>query len=259
MTKSLRCVADPKISLPTLEDTKDKLCAQNEDLCKAVDIDSHAGHFGAYQMCNTTEKASWVFNQFHLSTGDQSVCGSSGGLLQKEIPDKDISTNCKIFLKQAGPNGTGTVTFDPVDKSPRNFEVGPDTLSTGKKVGIGIGVLSGVLVLAVFLIWLRKRSKRGQNDTPARAIHELPNMDLEKDEESPRQGVRELGSQGEIVEIDDGRVHGLGLYEMAGGEHEMRDLHGRSKENIHVGMYPEMTDPKIDTRDHARHPRDGFI
>jgi X8 domain len=161
MMQSLQCVANPSVSIESLTATRSKLCKQNRDLCGGAETDPENGRHGSYALCNMTEKASWVINKFYLSlNGDKSSCTSSGGLL-REGQVNGTSVDCKNYLDQAGPEGTGIVTYR-TKEAQMNVTDG-HSIGTGAKAGIAIGVIGALALAIVLVLWrliMKKRKKQ---------------------------------------------------------------------------------------------------
>jgi 1,3-beta-glucanosyltransferase GAS1 len=156
MIQSLHCVTSTSTSSELRHATRKKLCQQNPSWCGATYTDPVSGKSGSYVMCNVTEKESWVLDKLYRSSdNDRSACISSGGQIQQDI---ELSSHCKIFLDQAGPEGYGIVTHDI--KAIQITDAGGDSFGTAAKIGIAIGVVGAIIITTGLVIWLRARRKR---------------------------------------------------------------------------------------------------
>ena len=92
-----------------------RLCTADPAFCRAVTSDGRAGFYPSYRFCNMTERAGWALNQQYLAAGgnDPSACAAAGGEAQDPTPARMAGPECEALLRQAGPAGTGTITFTP--------------------------------------------------------------------------------------------------------------------------------------------------
>ena len=80
-----------------------------------VTANGSTGVYGAYSMCNATQRLSYAFNQYYLNqiatnTQNNNPCDFSGAA-QKVTPK--IASGCGSVLSQAGSSGTGAITNAP--------------------------------------------------------------------------------------------------------------------------------------------------
>jgi hypothetical protein len=156
------------------------------------------------------ERASWVFNQLFLSgTTNTTQCNSVGGIIQTPVPSTSIPNDCEIFLRQAGPDGLGTVTFTPLPSSNPTKNNGGHTnnrsLTSASKAGIGVSVVViTLLLLAMIATYIRFQKKKKISLPPEREEFqkaELPDSEIAKSPSSARQQRPEIGG-GQMIEID---------------------------------------------------------
>jgi hypothetical protein len=143
------------------------LCALNQSWCLGSRRDTENGEYGAFSSCNSTERGSWILNQFFNATGgDRAACTSAGGIIRESGPIRPLLPRCSSILRQAGPLGTGLFTAhsafkrDIDGKSERHF-------STKDKVGSGhIAILVFVISLSagVYHLWLHSKIT-GKNES----------------------------------------------------------------------------------------------
>lgn len=112
MVKSLSCVAKPGINVTNVGDLFGTVCGLQTGVCDGIAANGTTGTYGAYGMCNATEKLSWAFNSyFQKQNSNPSACDFSGAATTQTAAS--ASGNCQSLLSQAGTAGTGTVTSAP--------------------------------------------------------------------------------------------------------------------------------------------------
>jgi hypothetical protein len=187
----------------------DNLCNEVEQACFGVRENVTLGRYGSYLFCNATERLSWIYSRYLDLTNDSVTCESIGGVPQKPVDPASQASDCKEFLKQAGVDGTGTITFTPTSTltiDATNGKYRGEGMSKGAKVGIGIGVTVFAILasIAVWPIYLRsKRKRKNSSDTDTFNKVELEGNSIPK--KSPTEiddcKVEELCGDG-IVEIE---------------------------------------------------------
>lgn len=133
MVSNLTCVAKSNLDAKTIQDQFAYIC--NPALgsnCPGILANGSTGAYGAYSMCNDTERLSWAFNQYYLNqtatnTQNNSPCDFSGNA--EKVSAKPASS-CKAVVSQAGAAGTGSITNAP-------------TATAGSGSGSGTGSSSG--------------------------------------------------------------------------------------------------------------------
>ena len=116
MVSNLTCVAKSTLSSDDIQTQFGYIC--NPSLghnCLGVTANGSTGVYGAYSMCNATQRLSYAFNQYYLSqiatnTQNNNPCDFSGAA-QKVSPK--IASGCGSVLSQAGSSGTGAITNAP--------------------------------------------------------------------------------------------------------------------------------------------------
>jgi X8 domain len=231
MMKSLHCVAnytilqEPVKDLPTptdfVQSKRRKYCNENRDLCRAIEGDSVAGEYGSYIMCNATEKGSWVLNRLH-SDQKGTTCTSEGGLIQEPKP---LSPECKILLDQAGPNGTGVVTYIPEEKYV--ILKGSKPLQTGAKVGIVFGVLVALVLTVGLIICIRLRTRR-MKFKATQQVQELSATMGPSKKEAKESKSSHITHEIDGIELQELSASSTGteLQELSATENELRELEG---------------------------------
>jgi hypothetical protein len=112
-------------------------------------------------------------NQLFLSrtTGEsnpEKICSELHGTIQKVEGPESTSDACRIVLRQAGSQGTGTITSTPTNlptaTQNRDFTTNPhetkSKLSNGSKAGIITAVVLCLSILAAVIVFMCLRRKR---------------------------------------------------------------------------------------------------
>ncbi|KAH8754917.1 X8 domain-containing protein [Hyaloscypha finlandica] len=200
MQSSLSCVVNQSLNTTETSSFFDNAYKAGPASCAGISMNTTTGVYGAYSVCNTTQKVSWVLNQHFLSKGFNMLTNTCDYILKAMLQDDNthISGSCVPLLAQAGTAGTGTVTSLPtITPGPKNTTVpkifpGPTLyntsekvsgLSGGAKAGITIGVvlvMGGVTGFVFYL--LRRRSLRKKDDETQVPGYSVPGIgyDLSK-------------------------------------------------------------------------------
>jgi hypothetical protein len=184
------------------------ICKQNETWCLGSTGDTTVGRYGAFNACNSTERVSWMLNQFYNTYNDTEACGRMGGMLNK--PEKSQSKQCRFLLRQAGPVGTGAVTSTDLSNEVLEDKGQSDTrkLSTPEKAGIGLGI-SLLFLFAIAILFYRRRRKRnhfgkrsGEHEKTELPDNSAPLPEIEGEERQEIGGAQVFEiSHGEVVEM----------------------------------------------------------
>jgi hypothetical protein len=173
MMKSLDCVAKQKFtpgsywlnSEPlerrvayTLErELVESACAQNASWCLGSETNTNTGQYGTFSVCNSTERGSWIMDQMYKGMKkNTTICTSIGGVLIPTADSTAQSDDCRTILAQAGPQGTGVVTYSSLSNGKRLMHGG---LTSSEKIGLAIGIVLGVVFLAATILWLYRRKR----------------------------------------------------------------------------------------------------
>jgi hypothetical protein len=240
MMQTLDCIANPSGTMEASFSSAQNICSQNNIACLGVNYNATEGQYGSFQRFNLTERASWTYQQNYIAHGNDSAeCSSAGGVIRQATPLPSLANDCQVLLRQAGPDGTGTVTSTPLSlpTEPKSF-VSPTTnsLHTGAKVGIGIGI-SCFVILCLLLgtyLWARKRRARAAASIEEYQKAELPDTFIQpgvKDETLlDSTEVGELGGSDVPVEVsgDSGLVEASGeqMAELPTSHNEKAELDG---------------------------------
>ena len=116
MVSNLTCVAKSGLSSDSIQSQFNYICdpAQGNN-CAGINANASTGAYGAYSMCNSTQRLSFAFNQYYLNqtgtnTQNNSPCDFSG-TAQKVSPK--VAGSCSSVISQAGAAGTGSITNAP--------------------------------------------------------------------------------------------------------------------------------------------------
>jgi hypothetical protein len=158
-------------------------------------------------ICSPAERHSWVLNQLFLTrmtkdSNPQEVCGAVRGTIQKSDATGSSSDACQIVMRQAGPQGTGTITSTPSnlptatqDKSfiASTASSNPKSvLSNGAKGGIIAAVVLAVLISLALCMNMLARRKRKRSALVDEAVHNP--VDAPAEDKSPDTKAQECTS-----------------------------------------------------------------
>jgi hypothetical protein len=99
---------------------------------------------------------------------EAAACSSIGGTIQKSIPLDSQPKDCQVFLRQAGPDGTGSILYTPTP-SPDATESGTAPagdrpfLNTAAKIGLAVAAAAVFLLLVVGVMFCRSKRKAKAN------------------------------------------------------------------------------------------------
>ena len=116
MMQNLTCVAKANLDNTTSTTQFSYVCdPHNGNYCAGILANALTGAYGAYSMCNATERLSWAMNQFYLNQtannkANTNPCDFNGAATKQSAK---ANGNCQALVSQAGPAGTGTVTSSP--------------------------------------------------------------------------------------------------------------------------------------------------
>jgi X8 domain len=168
MMSSLACTANTTGTMQSLRaEDLTRICNKNRHYCAGIEANSTIGAYGAFSPCNKTERHSWAYNQFYGSQGmEAAACSSIGGTMQQSIPLDSQPKDCQIFLRQAGPDGTGSILYTP---TPSPAPIGGSTtpaqdrpfLNAAAKIGLVVAAAAVLLFLVIGVIFYRLK-RRGK-------------------------------------------------------------------------------------------------
>ena len=120
MEKALTCNVAKSVDDKDIADLFGTVCGLSKNACAGIQADASKGIYGAYGMCNGREQLGWALNAYYSeqlsgSNGGASACDFSGSAtLQSAVTP---TGQCSSLIKQAGGQGTGTVTAVPTGGS----------------------------------------------------------------------------------------------------------------------------------------------
>jgi hypothetical protein len=148
---------DATIRVPKEREIFESVCTQNTSYCSGVRTDTINGQYGTFSACNSTERVSWILNQYYKATGDPQNCNSLGGVLKPPQLGMLQPRDCSMMLRQAGPLGTGAIIQSPLPEDKERSV--SHSLNTPQKSGIILGSLVFVFLIAGGLLLLQRRRK----------------------------------------------------------------------------------------------------
>jgi hypothetical protein len=114
MLSSLKCVAKPSLSDTDIAKELSYVCGSTiggTNSCGGISGNGTTGVYGAYSMCNATQRLSWAYNQYYLSNNQGSkACEFSGN---GQTQSAGAASSCASITSQAGAQGTGTISNAP--------------------------------------------------------------------------------------------------------------------------------------------------
>ena len=158
MVQNLTCVAKSGLSDDDIQTQFNYIC--NPALgtyCPGVTANGTTGKYGAYSVCNATDRLSFAFNQYYLNqtaTNSQntSPCEFSG---KAEKVSPKLASSCKAINSQAGAAGTGSITSAPTATGGSGTgSSSGSTSSSSKGAAVILGVPSfdfGIVKLAAYI------------------------------------------------------------------------------------------------------------
>jgi len=154
MVQNLTCVAKSSLDSATIEKQFGIVCGPDlGSNCGGIHANASTGAYGAYSMCNATQRLSYAFNQYYLNqtatnTKNTNPCDFSGSA-QKVSPK--VGSSCTAVNNQAGAAGTGSITNAPSATGASGS--GSSSSSKGAAGVVGPSELDfGILKLAGYVI-----------------------------------------------------------------------------------------------------------
>lgn len=115
MYKALSCVPSNQINSDNIGQFFGVLCGLSDGAqCDGIAANGTTGDYGAYGMCNPTQKLGWALNNYastQAASGNSNACSFSGSATSQSFVNP--SGTCASLIGQAGAQGTGTVTSQP--------------------------------------------------------------------------------------------------------------------------------------------------
>jgi hypothetical protein len=249
MVERLSCIAGPNLELDEAAGMIQNICSKEQDHCLAIRFNATTGAYGAFLGCNVTEQASWALSRFGARDNkDTSTCSSMNGTIQRPTPPNLQASDCAVLLEQAGPEGTGLVTFIPAALSRSNSTANGKKTSPAMQVGVAFGAILIVLLVAFFILFRRARRNIKRKSVE---VQEFQKSELEDNSEKLRlERVErmlqldslqrhELGDKAEVQqrsELENNERAELGSegerYELPSAREELAELEDRSSDMV---------------------------
>ncbi|KAK7707819.1 1 3-beta-glucanosyltransferase gel4 [Botryosphaeria dothidea] len=152
MYNSLSCVVASDVDSDDYGDLFGVVCGLNDKACAGITHNATTGEYGAYSMCNTTEQMAFVLNRYYeLADSSSSACAFSGSATLKSASTP--TGQCSSLIKQAGTDGTNTVTAAVTGTGSSSGSSSSGT-STGAAAPIGAPtfVVGGAFQMGAYLV-----------------------------------------------------------------------------------------------------------
>lgn len=157
MKSTLGCIASDDLDDEDYGEVFGLVCGYEDGkYCAGINRNLTLGPYGAYGMCNTTEQLGWALNQYYIDNPNGG-CDFEGKAVTTAAATTTASA-CASLIKQAGSEGTGTVTSAPTGASSATGSKGAaagltvPTFSTGL-LGLGIYIgAAGLSGMAMILL-----------------------------------------------------------------------------------------------------------
>ncbi|KAM0694193.1 hypothetical protein Q7P36_006320 [Cladosporium allicinum] len=115
MYNSLTCAPNADLDAESVGELFGTVCGLGDgSQCDGIAANASTGDYGAYSMCNATEKLGWIMDAYYQaqdSTNQASACDFDGSAATKS--GASPSGVCADLMKEAGSDGTGEVTAQP--------------------------------------------------------------------------------------------------------------------------------------------------
>lgn len=147
MQATLGCIPSKSLDEDQYGDLFGTICGyQDGKYCAGINRNMTKGPYGAYGMCNTTEQLGWALNQYYIDNPNGG-CDFEGAAVTTAAATTTASS-CASLIKQAGAEGTGTVTSSPTGTAGGNGANG----SKGAAAGLVIPSFStGLFGLGIYV------------------------------------------------------------------------------------------------------------
>lgn len=148
MYSSLSCVVSGDVDTADYGDLFGSVCGMSDEACAGIGANYTTGEYGAYSMCNSTEKLAFVLDRYYqLQDQSESACAFSGSAtLQSAV---EPTGQCQSLMSQAGTAGTATVTSSPTGAAAASGSSAAGAASGVQAPGFAFGALTGAAVYVV--------------------------------------------------------------------------------------------------------------
>jgi 1,3-beta-glucanosyltransferase GAS1 len=172
MMQTMNCITNSNTTMEERINSHKRLCLEDISFCSGVGFNSTKGQYDSFLMCNETQKASWAYQKNYIAHGnDSAACSSVGGMVQRVMPFTSLQSDCQVLLRQAGPDGKGTITFDPSTTATESGSLilsAKYALESRAKIGIGVSISVFVILCAALRVylWVRRWRIRATPGSP---------------------------------------------------------------------------------------------
>lgn len=148
MYASLSCVVSTDVDAADYGDVFGSVCGMSDEACAGIAANASTGSYGAYSMCNATEKLAFALNRYYeLQDSSESACAFDGSATLKSAVEP--TGQCESLMSQAGTAGTATVTSSPTGGAASGGGDSEGGASGVMAPGFGVGLSAGVGVYVV--------------------------------------------------------------------------------------------------------------
>jgi X8 domain len=235
MMRSLECFSSSELHPAQDLESMTTICQADSSLCAGILYNSTAGEYGAYNQCNVTAKTSWARNQYYLSKNKKATaCASVNGTIQRIDASGSQDGDCNMLLRQAKPDGSGTITAFPAsatgsDTHKQRNGSNSNSMNKTTKAGIITGVIIAVVLcfalVLYFAIRWKKGTQRSAKDSPIETS-ELPDNSLSMAGENTNGNSGRL--QSEIDGTPKAELAAEQRWELSGQDAQLHELEAPS-------------------------------
>jgi hypothetical protein len=197
---------------------------------------------------------SWELQQHYLhNNNDSTACSSAGGVIQQPSPLAGQPSDCQVLLRQAGPEGTGTITFTPAPPTQSTLFDSPtsSSLPVAAKIGIGVTISAVSIFIAtlVALYYRAKRKKHSPSQLEPSSADTYQKQELPDNSVTPPEGHKILLDSAEIKELEGAtaRLDQEQLHELGGNP--MNETDGNQIEELGGNEIEELDGNPIEKLD----------
>ncbi|EYE93940.1 glycoside hydrolase family 72 protein [Aspergillus ruber CBS 135680] len=113
MVDTLSCVLKDSVNEEDMGELFGVVCG-SDGVCDGIASNSTTGIYGAYSVCSAKQKLSFVMDQYYKKQNKKSTACDFSGAARVQDSSNPKGT-CSALIKQAGADGTGSVTSIPTD------------------------------------------------------------------------------------------------------------------------------------------------